>query len=234
MDASEIALLSEVEDNHWWYTERRRKLAKWAVENLKPGSRILDVGSAAGRQIELLAGLGFEVEGLEYSEVGFEIQKYKKIKVTQGSATNLPWSEYSFDAVICMDVLEHIEDDQVALNEVIRVLKHGGKFLVSVPNDPKLWSSHDLSVGHHRRYSMQSLRLLFEQSEGKIMHLENWNILLKPTLRFLRKFSNGSDLHKPSKVQNIICTLILRFEERFVSTNLSGVSLWCSGEKTKN
>ena len=63
--------------------------------------------------------------------------------------------------MLCLDVLEHIEDDVSALKEMCRVTKPGGKFLFSVPEDPKLWSDHDESVSHVRRY----LRKDFENIE---------------------------------------------------------------------
>jgi ubiquinone/menaquinone biosynthesis C-methylase UbiE len=234
MNTSEIELLAEVEDNHWWYRDRRRKLKTWAKDNFQTGAKILDVGSAAGKQVELLSNLGFKAEGLEYSEIGFKVQQDKGLKVTRGSATSLPWQDETFDGITCMDVLEHIEQDHLAVKEIMRVLKQNGKFLISVPSDPSLWSAHDLSVGHFRRYTKQNLSILLEQSNAKITSVEYWNILLKPIVRVGRKFTNGSDLRKQSRIQNLFFGCILWFEKHFISPKIPGISLWCCGEKNSN
>jgi SAM-dependent methyltransferase len=234
MNASEIELLAEVENNHWWYRDRRRKLKKWATDNFQSGARILDVGSAAGKQVELLLSLDFEAEGLEYSEIGFKTQQNKGLKVTRGSATSLPWRDETFDGIICMDVLEHIEQDHLAVKEIMRVLKRNGKFLISVPSDPSLWSAHDLSVGHFRRYSKQNLSILLDQSDVRIASLEYWNILLKPIVRVGRRFTHGSDLREPSRIQNLFFGSILWLERYLVSPKIPGISIWCCGEKNSN
>lgn len=151
MDSVEIQKLADLESAHWWYLLRSESVHKWA-QSLPRGSSVLDVGSASGGNTLLLAKLGLNVTSLEMSDLGVEIQLKKGIDVVKGDATNLPFDSIKFDAILCLDVLEHIEDDIAALREMWRVTKPGGKFLFSVPEDPRLWSEHDEAVNHVRRY----------------------------------------------------------------------------------
>ena len=63
----------------------------------------------------------------------------------------------AFDVVVCLDVLEHIEDDFLALREMFRVCRPGGYLLLTVPAYHFLWSEHDVALGHYRRYSRSRL-----------------------------------------------------------------------------
>ena len=66
---------------------------------------------------------------------------------------DLPFGSASFDVVAAFDVIEHCDPEDRALAEVSRVLKPGGKFLMSVPAYQWAWTAHDEHNGHHRRYT---------------------------------------------------------------------------------
>ena len=69
-----------------------------------------------------------------------------------------------FDTIIFIHVLEHIEDDAAALLKAKELLKPGGKILIEVPALPFLFSQHDTSLGHFRRYTKKSLKKAFVNS----------------------------------------------------------------------
>ena len=234
MNPEEISLLSELEDRHWWYKARRKKIKTWARRNISPGGRILDVGSAAGLHTVMLIDFGFQAEGLEYSNEGIKIQNIRKIPVTQGDARNLPWTDSIFDGVICMDVLEHLDDDDLALREILRVLKPGGRFLISVPAYMSLWSNHDAAVGHLRRYSNASIKELFRKEEVDSYKIFNWNILLFSIIAFAKRRSQGSDLREYNSVTNFVLYSILRIEDFLKLNFLPGISKWIAGKKKKD
>jgi ubiquinone/menaquinone biosynthesis C-methylase UbiE len=73
------------------------------------------------------------------------------------SATELSFQERAFDCVICSEVLEHIENDEKALDEIYRVLKPGGEFFLTGPIHQKDFGFDDEFVGHYRRYEVDSL-----------------------------------------------------------------------------
>jgi SAM-dependent methyltransferase len=74
-----------------------------------------------------------------------------------GTAAALPFVDGAFDLVCALDVVEHTEDDEVAMDELARVLKPGGHLLLSVPLHPSGWTSFDDFVGHGRRYVPEEL-----------------------------------------------------------------------------
>ena len=231
MDAIEIESLDKLESYHWWYEARRDVLFRWS-STLKPGSSILDLGSASGGNTKFLTGLGFLVTSLEYSDVGVALQKEKGIDVVQGDARKLPFPNDEFDSLICLDVLEHIlEDDQVA-QEIRRVLKRSGSFLISVPEDQSLWSSHDVAVSHLRRYSQSSLASLLSDASLHCEKIWSTNILIKPLVRLARKRTRGSSLGEVNPLINWALYQISRFEFVFFRhSKKSGITLWAAGHK---
>src|SRR3972149_2771725 len=70
----------------------------------------------------------------------------------RGAAAAPPYRSAQFDAVICVDVLEHLEDDRAGLADIYRVLKPGGRVLVTVPAFQSLWSRRDVQLPPKRRY----------------------------------------------------------------------------------
>ena len=114
--------------------------------NLSSKAKILDVGCGEGRHIfgslqafnqpycigydQHIPSLNTCKEGLEFFK---ELDKGGSIFM-QGSVYKLPFADDSFDLIFCSEVLEHLDDYHLALNEIHRVLKTGGKFLPSVPS----------------------------------------------------------------------------------------------------
>lgn len=72
--------------------------------------------------------------------------------LVQGDGVKLPFKEGSFDAIIGLDIFEHIEDDRAAFAEAFRVLRPGGIVVLSVPAFKSLWGPHDVALHHFRRY----------------------------------------------------------------------------------
>ncbi len=68
-------------------------------------------------------------------------------------ATRLAVAPATFDAVVALDILEHVQDDAAVLREAYRALRPGGVLVVTVPAYQFLWSDHDEAVGHLRRYT---------------------------------------------------------------------------------
>jgi SAM-dependent methyltransferase len=78
--------------------------------------------------------------------------------VQQGQVEELPFPDRSFNVVTCLDVLEHTDDDIVALREIRRVCAPGATFIAMVPAYGFLWSEHDEALKHRRRYTAHELR----------------------------------------------------------------------------
>jgi 2-polyprenyl-3-methyl-5-hydroxy-6-metoxy-1,4-benzoquinol methylase len=231
MDEVEIRQLDALESTHFWYKARKMQLSIWFRSLNAKEFRVLDLGSATGGNTLHIASMGHFVTSAEYSDIGIQIQKSKGIEVVWADARKLPFEDESFDVVICLDVLEHIEEDFMVISEISRVLKSGGRFLISVPEDPRLWSSHDVSVNHIRRYTRNSLLDLVNITNLRVTTLWNTLFLLRPGIVFTRKFDKGSSLKTINPVLNLILYLICLLEFKIPKFSRKGVTLWLDGQK---
>ena len=230
MDDSEIEYLDDVESQHFWYRARKLQLSRWFFGQ-EPNLRVLDLGSATGGNTVHIASLGHEVTSIEYSDIGALIQRNKGIPVIQADARDIPFSDSTFDIVICLDVLEHIVEDDLVASEICRVLKTGGKFLFSVPEDPKLWSAHDVAVRHVRRYTKAGLIGTVENSGLTYSSIWSTLIFVRPAVKLVRRSSKGSDLRQMNWVLNFLLFQICRFEIFLPRIKMQGVTIWIDGKK---
>jgi SAM-dependent methyltransferase len=223
MEGTEVRKLAELEDDHWWYRERRHLLAK-AISGLTPG-RALDIGAAGGGNTRVLRQHGWDAIALEYGADGAEVAHGRGLATLRGDATRLPLADASLDLVVAFDLLEHLEDDDVAVAEVRRVLKPTGTYLVAVPADPKLWSDHDEAVDHVRRYTRQGLLDLLDRGGFEVTDVRSWNVLLRPVVAMRRRTSSGSDLDDVHPLVNFGLRSIITAERYLPVGGLPGVSL---------
>jgi SAM-dependent methyltransferase len=77
-------------------------------------------------------------------------------------------------------VIEHIDDDQAAIASIAKLLKPGGRFIMTVPAHQWMWSAHDVVNHHKRRYSKRRLKKLIEASPLKLERVGYFNSLLFP------------------------------------------------------
>jgi len=88
--------------------------------------------------------------------------------VVMGLVTSLPFADASFDLVCALDIVEHVDDEAAALEELSRVAKPGATLLLSVPLHPERWTAFDDFVGHRRRYEPERLAATLAQHWLKV------------------------------------------------------------------
>lgn len=224
MDEQEIRKSAALEERHWWYAERRA-LVRRLVAPL-PAGRALDVGCGGGGNTGVLRDLGWDVTGLEYSPVAASLAASRGLRVVRGDSRGLPFADDSLDLVMSTDMWEHMDDDQAVARETARVLRPGGRALVTVPCSMKLWSGHDVALGHHRRYERAELVALMEGAGLEVVDVSSWNVLLRPIARLRRRHNDGDsemgDLHP---VVNAGLRLAVASERFLPVGRLPGISL---------
>jgi SAM-dependent methyltransferase len=179
MEAVETHAMVNHEDCHWWYRGRRRIVTD-ALEalSLPAGCRVLDAGCGSGRMLETLSGYG-EVSGVDVNSESVATARERGYgDVREGVVEALPWAPGTFDLVTMLDVLEHTEDDHVALVELHRVVRPGGHLLLTVPAHQSLWSNHDVTNRHYRRYSQRMVRSAAAAANWSLERLTPFNSLL--------------------------------------------------------
>ena len=230
----------EIENHHWWFVARREILLGVLERNLDPkrGLQILDAGCGGGATMERLRRYG-SVQGMEMSEEAVEHNRKRGREVILGSIESMPFADNSFDLTLALDVIEHVPDDLQTLRELFRTLRPGGLLLVTVPALRMLWSTHDVSHGHYRRYTSGELRSRFETAGFEVVTVTYFNTILFPLilvfrwLRRLRPKSTTSDLIEVPRPLNTLLARIFSLEKLFVGrVKLPfGVSALCLARK---
>jgi ubiquinone/menaquinone biosynthesis C-methylase UbiE len=130
-----------------------------------PGRKVLNVGAGQGTLSRRLLACGFDVTSTDLSDAAVDVLRERVGgAVVKADATGLPFEDDTFDAVVLGEVLEHLEDDGLALRESRRVLRPGGVLALSVPRNPAWFSRSDEWAGHVRRYLRIPLVELVERS----------------------------------------------------------------------
>lgn len=138
----------------------------WIIDRLRPylGSRVLEVGAGTGNMTRLLYGrdlivaTDMERAYLDILENRFRRQPTVHVaRLDLGTDDVEALRKHGFDTVVCLNVLEHIESDVAALERIRELLVPGGRLLLLVPADQRLFGTMDTQVGHYRRYSRETL-----------------------------------------------------------------------------
>jgi dTDP-4-dehydrorhamnose reductase len=184
----------EIEKNHWLMKIRRSIVLDNMKKYLgkKPSeAKILDFGCGSGIFVEELQRRGYKIFGTDISEEAIKFGELKGIKnLSVQDSHKLGYGSNSFDAVLSMDVLEHLEDESWAIKEVERILRPGGKFIIMVPAYQFLWGVQDEVAHHYRRYTLGGIKKKILNSSGlKIKHSTYFNTLLFAPIALVRIIS---------------------------------------------
>ncbi|MBK6592258.1 MAG: class I SAM-dependent methyltransferase [Burkholderiales bacterium] len=217
--------MAAVQQTHWWFVARREILASVIQRlNLPPRPDILEIGCGTGANLAMLSEHG-HVVAMEYDDVARGMAAKLAVCVVQagGLPEPVPFADGTFDLVCLLDVLEHIEADAAAMTRVARLLKPGGRVLLTVPAYGWLWSAHDTAHHHHRRYTASAVRSLAGQAGLVVQRVGYFNTLLFPLIagaRLLGKLlslSNRSDAALPNRWVNALLRLIFASERHVVA-----------------
>lgn len=160
LPAEHFASLARLEDRYWWHQTRYRA-ALAALERAGVGREqtIGDVGCGTGGFLRFLRARGFQhISGFDMSPValaGAAESGAAVHSVDLESAFTLAGAP--FDALVALDVVEHLADDLAFLRAAAAALRPGGLLFVTVPAFPHLFSRWDERLHHYRRYTRHSL-----------------------------------------------------------------------------
>jgi SAM-dependent methyltransferase len=180
----------EVEDRHWWFVGRRRivldQLGRCLASRDRarpfPAAacrRVLDIGCGTGGVLAHLGPFG-RAYGIDPSSEAAGYCRKRGVEMSLASGLDLPFPDQTFDAVLALDVIEHVDDDVGMLREARRVLRPGGVAVLTVPALPWLWSSHDDVNHHRRRYLRRTLEQAVRAGGLKPVKVSYYNALLLP------------------------------------------------------
>ena len=226
-----------LEDGHWWFRGKRLLVGTLlARSGLGTGARLLDVGCGTGGLLRALAGQG-DVVGIDSADVALTYCRERGLDVVRTDASTLPFGAGTFDGCVMMDVLEHLDDEQPVLHEVRRVLRPDGVVIVSVPAFAALWSQHDETFQHRRRYLRGALVDVITRAGFRVEWSSYTNVaVFAPALvwRTLRRWTGVAPgartdfFHAPAPLNDVLVALY-RWEAAFLRRRSLpfGVSVAC-------
>jgi SAM-dependent methyltransferase len=180
---SYFAELATLEARNFWF-RARNDLIVWAMRRYVPDCRrFLEIGCGTGF---VLSGIrsacpDAELVGTEIftAGLGFAAKRVASAELYQMDARSIPFRDH-FDAIGAFDVLEHIQDDASVIAAVGRALRPGGRFLLSVPQHPSLWSPQDVHAYHVRRYTAAGLEGKLRAAGFEVVRRTSFVSLLLP------------------------------------------------------
>jgi SAM-dependent methyltransferase len=187
-----------MESQHWWFVARAR-IIRQVLRKIDSGqgeSMIVDVGCGTGGMVNFLAD-DFRCLGVDVSEsaISMATTLYPGRSFKCGNAlTYINALQNPPSVCLLMDVLEHLEDDRTFLEDLIKALPIGGKVMITVPADKKLWSRHDETAHHFRRYDREEFENLWAGMPVTPLCLSYFNARLYPLIRLARFLGNRFSL----------------------------------------
>lgn len=157
----------------------------WVAEQIEPflGAKVLEVGAGIGNMTRLISGrrsvVATDVDGryLELLRATFATDSH--VAVCPFDLDGLSGGDLGgpFDSVVCLNVLEHIEDDAAALRRLAAQLRPDGRVVLVVPASMALYGEMDRALKHFRRYQRSDLAALLESNGFEVEHIAPFNAL---------------------------------------------------------
>jgi glycosyltransferase involved in cell wall biosynthesis len=166
---------------------RAPRFTKWMADTIRPylGERVLEIGAGIGNLTSnLVPRMSYWASDINphYLDRLKKLQPsrpYLQVQYTDASAGET-YPEQQFDSVICLNVVEHLEDDVKALRNIRRSLEKNGRAIILVPNGPGLYGSLDQVLGHYRRYTRKHLLKVCEQAGFHVEKVVKFNRIGAP------------------------------------------------------
>jgi SAM-dependent methyltransferase len=223
-----------VEDHHWWFRGRRAVVESLLSRTALPQApRILDAGCGTGGNLKRYAQRG-PTSGVDPSPEAVSFCRQRGFdSVQQAGLEELPFPDESFDLIAATDVLEHVEEDAVALREMLRVAAPGAALLLTVPAYAWLWSEEDENLHHYRRYTRPMLKQRAQESGWAPQIATYFNTILLPPIALARRLSRlagrkGAEVDATPPALDRPLSLPMRLEARLIAAGAAlpaGVSV---------
>jgi glycosyltransferase involved in cell wall biosynthesis len=165
---------------------RAQRYNRWMFEQLAPwlGRRVLEIGSGIGSFTRYLVGRDLVVAtdlNPRYLQIlANTFERHTRVEVTSLDLMDFdpaPVAARGIDTILCLNVLEHVEDDLGALRRLHAALVPGGRLLLLVPAHEWLYGAIDRAIDHHRRYGRAGLAARLREAGFEVEHTAFFNRL---------------------------------------------------------
>lgn len=157
---------------HWYYQSKKVPLFRYFEKLVKANRKkwtVVDFGSGSGFfAYELYEQYPQHIEKVLLIDIGYSPEELATTAKANVQKLHFIPEGLNNSIVIMMDVLEHIEDDYAILQEIKSKLGKNAHYFITVPAFQSVWSSHDVFLGHYRRYTIPMLEKLLESVSARI------------------------------------------------------------------
>jgi SAM-dependent methyltransferase len=147
-------------------------------------------------------------------------EKLPHIPLLRFDLLQCPLPDASFDAVVLLNVLEHIEDDVRALQQLYRLLKPGGIAVIEVPAGPALYDAYDKALMHFRRYGMAELATKLTKTGFSITRQSHLGCFLYPAFAYVK---HKNQKNPPQDLQALVKKQANDTSSSFLMKTIMGV-----------
>ena len=194
MTPEQFALFARIEQDHWWFVARRRIVGRILGLVVPPGQNktIIDVGCGTGGNIASLAN-DYRVCGIDTTPdaIALARQRFASVPFVLGAfPSGLKGYLDVASAITCMDVIEHVEDDIGFVKTLVEAAPPGAHLLLTVPADMTLWSQHDVTNAHYRRYDRPAFVKVWAGLPVTVRMVSYFNSRLYPMVKLARWMAN--------------------------------------------
>jgi ubiquinone/menaquinone biosynthesis C-methylase UbiE len=190
MQIDEYRKLAETEDHMWYFAALNQRillpLSHWHGKD----AQVLDAGCGTGGLIRALhkSEPQWSITGLDFSPVACSLARESTdADIVQGSITELPFSNNSFDILTCADVISQVSDATQALREFARVLRVGGLAVINVAAYRWMWSYHDETCETQHRFRRSELLKMVKTCGLQPVQSTYANMIIFPLIILRRK-----------------------------------------------
>ncbi len=162
----------------------------WMAETVQPylGKRVLETGAGIGNLTRLLCAkreryIAADIDPEYLAQLQARFQHHPKMEVRHCDLANPSDFEPlagQMDTVVCLNVLEHVEDEMGSLRNIYSALGPGGRAIILVPQGQGVYGTLDTALGHFRRYSRAELQQRMEQVGFRVERILNFNRISLP------------------------------------------------------
>ena len=180
------------EEHHWWFKSKAdivKELSNFYIGGID-NKKILDAGCGTSFLSKNISNAINNIYNVDNCPISLDYSRKRGMpNVINADLNSLPFADGVFDVGICMDVIEHNQDDQRLVDELARVIKKDGVLIAAVPAMRSLWGPQDKKLGHYRRYGKDEFKKLFEK-DFTPLKISYFNFLLFLPMFLLRKIFN--------------------------------------------
>lgn len=161
------------------------KFNRWMAETILPyvGESVLEIGSGIGNLTSVLLPrrkryIATDIDTEHLARLCGRFAHRPALEVRSCDLANpddFQGLEEAVESVVCLNVLEHVEDERTGLRNIYGTLRPGGRAIILVPHDQRIFGTLDVALGHYRRYSHAELKARMEEAGFRVDRILEFN-----------------------------------------------------------